>query len=87
MKNISLTKKNTAEKYFDLGIKSLVKVLPYYDIGGFSAYDLGYLIYDKEPHIGIGYHSVHIYLLHILHELTGERELQVFENLWRYYVE
>lgn len=80
-------KEKVAEEYFESGVESLAKVLPYYDIDGFSAYDLGHLTFDVRPHIGIGYHGVHIYLLHVLHELTGVRELQVFENIWRYSVE
>jgi hypothetical protein len=80
---------NIAQKYFDFGIKTLINILPYYDIGGFSAYDLGHITFTKkkEPHIGIGYHAVHIYLLNTLHQITNERMLKQYEIIWRYYVE
>lgn len=78
---------NVAKHYFELGIKTLINVLPYYDIGGFSSYDLGHLTFNKAPHVGVGYHAVHIYLLHALHSVTGEKWLQHFETVWRYYVE
>lgn len=76
-----------AEFYFKSGIKTLINVLPYYDIGGFSAYDLGHMTFDKEPHVGVGYHAVHIYLLHALHSVTGQQELKYYEELWSSYVD
>lgn len=76
-----------AGEYFELGIKTLINILPYYDIGGFSAYDLGHITFEKEPHVGVGYHAVHIYLLHALYSVTEEKWLKHFENMWRYYVE
>lgn len=82
--------KNIAEKakYFFLeGIKTLKKILPLYDIGGFTAYDLSYITHKRQPHIGISYHAVHIYLLHALHSITQDDELKKFEQLWASYVE
>jgi len=76
-----------AKEYFDSGMKTLVKILPYYDIGGFSAYDLGYIVYDTEPHIGVNYHYIHIMLLHALYSITDQPELQNFELLWASYVQ
>lgn len=81
------SKNNIAKKYFNLGMETLVNILPYYDIGGFTSYDLGHMTFEKDPHPGIGYHMVHIYLLHALYSVTEEVQLKHFENIWRYYVE
>jgi hypothetical protein len=73
--------------YFNRGVKTLEKILPYYDIGGFSAYDLSHITYNKKPHIGINYHAIHIYLLHALHTITNNETLHEYEQLWASYVE
>lgn len=79
--------KNLASSYFDSGINTLIHILPYYDIGGFSAYDLGHLTFHKKPHIGVRYHAVHINLLHALHSVTYNNKLKDFETLWSSYIE
>lgn len=76
-----------AKQYFYRGIDTLKHILPYYDIGGFTAYDLGHIIYRREPHIGISYHNVHIYLLHALHSITGNLWFNYFKSIWVSYVE
>ena len=75
-----------AKDSFDEAMHTLTDILPYYDIGGYSAYDLGHLTYHREPHIGVQYHAVHIYLLHALGSLTNDPILKHFENLWASYV-
>jgi len=73
---------------FDEGVASLRGMLPYYDLGGFTAYDLGHLTHPgREPHIAARYHAVHIYLLHALHDITGADEFGRYERLWAGYVE
>jgi hypothetical protein len=68
---------------FTSAIRTLTKILPYYDLGTFSAYDLGQYTYQKPaPHVSAHYHMVHIYLLHTLHELTDEPILKNFEERW-----
>lgn len=76
-----------AKQYFERGINTLKHILPYYDIGGFTAYDLGHIIYKVEPNIGIHYHMVHIYLLHALHSITDDLWLNYFRRIWSSYVE
>ncbi len=81
-------KKNTAEKYFNEGIKSLTQILKYYDIGGFTCYDLGYITKNREkPHIAVNYHGVHIYLLNSLYSITNDRILYDYYKLWKAYVD
>lgn len=76
-----------AKYYFDEGIKTLKKILPYYDIGGMSTYDLGYITYGAKPHVSATYHAVHIQLLHALYAVTSEEVLHQYEQLWTAYVE
>lgn len=75
-----------AGTYFAAGVETLRNVLPYYDLGGFSAYDLGHITWGREPHIGVSYHSVHIYLLHALHHVTGDEVLAAYSETWASYV-
>lgn len=76
-----------SENQFKSGIKTLEKILPYYDIGGFSAYDLGHITYKAKPHAVAKYHAIHIYLLHALYTVTDNETLHEFEQLWASYVE
>jgi hypothetical protein len=76
-----------AKQYFYRGIDTLKHTLPYYDLGGFTAYDLGHIIYNRKPRIGINYHNVHIYLLHALNSITGDLWFNYFKRIWISYVE
>lgn len=71
---------NTAQDSFSLALHTLRNVLPYYEIGGFSAYDMGHLTYGRSPHIGISYHAVHVYLLHALASITRDETLMLYEK-------
>jgi hypothetical protein len=74
-----------AENNFKQGIQTLKNILKYYDIGGYSTYDLSHIIYNREPKIAGYYHAIHIYLLHALHSITGEKVLKDVEALWTSY--
>jgi hypothetical protein len=82
-----LSKKNISAYYFDAGMDTLVNILPYYDIGGFSTYDLAHVVYNKAPNLSPGYHSLHIYELHALNSIYENRWLKHFENTWIKYIE
>lgn len=75
-----------AGQYFRMGMATLTKILPYYDIGGFSAYDLGHLTYGKKPHVAARYHFVHLNLLDALYSASGSRNLNVWSSMWKYHV-
>jgi len=75
-----------AEKYFSEGIKTLKRILHYYDIGGYTTYDLAHIVYKIDPKISGNYHAIHIYLLHALYTVTGDKVLRDFANLWASYV-
>jgi hypothetical protein len=75
-----------AQASFVEAMHTLTHILPYYDIGGYTAYDLGHITYGREPHIGVEYHAIHVYLLHALGSLTHDPTLKHFEDLWASYV-
>ena len=60
-----------AGQHFAVGIDTLTHVLKYYDVGGFSAYDLGHIIYQRSPMLIPGYHRDHIYLLQSLFSIRS----------------
>ena len=78
--------KDEALDYFQKGVATLKIVLPYYDIGGFTAYDLSYLTYGLRPKSARNYHSVHIQLLNALSAITGEEEFKQYERKWISYI-
>lgn len=75
-----------ARAYFDSGIDTLRHILPYYDIGGFTAYDMSHVIYRRKPHVGVAYQADHIFLLHALVSITGDEQLRKYEERWASYV-
>ena len=75
-----------AHQYFDTSLNTLRSILPYYDLGGFTAYDLSHLIRKSPPHVGVSYHGVHVFLLHALVSITADEQLKYFETRWASYV-
>jgi heparosan-N-sulfate-glucuronate 5-epimerase len=65
---------------------TLTNILPYYDVGGFSTYDLSHITYKISPTINPGYHSIHIYELHALNSIYENKWLKHFENTWVGYI-
>lgn len=61
-------------------------MLPYFDIDGFSVYDLGYIVYNTRPNTQIFYHAFHIQLLQILYSITKLDILNHYEQLWESYI-
>ena len=68
-------------------LETLVALLPYYDMGRITAYDLTYLTYPhREPHIVPKYHGVHGYLLYALVGITGDPRLKAWLDRWDAYL-
>lgn len=81
-------KQDIAAQYFAKGMETLVKILPYYDMGELTAYDLGYITFAPVvPNMPNRYHGVHIYLLHALHSVTQDARLKSFEAKWAGYLD
>jgi hypothetical protein len=72
-----------AHTAFECGMATLDYVLPFYDVGGFSAYDLGHIVPGGTPNLQMDYHAIHISLLHALNSVSPDAQLQLFEARWR----
>lgn len=76
-----------ADALFYRCVHTLKRILPYYDVGGFTSYDLRQITNAiDDPLLNAGYHRVHIYLLHALYTITNEPILLYYKNLWASYV-
>lgn len=79
-----VTGSEEAEDLFKRGIRTLDKILPYYDFGGFSAYDLTHITFNRKiPHGPLRYHATHISLLNCLYSVTGDKTLKDFADHWQ----
>lgn len=77
-----------AKQMFDGGIETLRTILPYFDVGGFTAYDLGFITYDtNKPNLSPKYHMIHIAFCHVFYEITNAEEFRQYYDLWGSYVE
>jgi hypothetical protein len=73
---------------------TLKTLLPYYDMGSFSAYDLSYITIPvgrdgkrSRPHIAPAYHAVHLRLLWALYKVTSDPALKETAERWTSYIE
>lgn len=89
----ALTKSSKSKALFEKHVKTLLKILPYFDIGGFTAYDLGFIVHPKMkdgsarlPHVSATYHLMHIDLLWALHSATSEEAIAETAKRWTSYV-
>jgi hypothetical protein len=77
-----------AKKYFNSGLRSLKYLLPYYDIGGFVTYDLGYLTkLGIEPTINLSYYGFPLTLLDAFYAITKDETFYYYRKLWTSYIE
>lgn len=90
-----IAKSERAGELFKKGITTLEHILPYYDIGTFSAYDLSYITHGllqpylepRLPHVAASYHAFHIAQLRALASVTGSPILSAYAEKWQSYVE
>lgn len=87
-----LTKSERAGEFFERGIETLVKILPYYDFSFISNYDLAYITiktnsYTPKLRLSPSYHMVHIEQLWALHNVTGRDILRKTADRWIKYGE
>ncbi|MEH7503776.1 D-glucuronyl C5-epimerase family protein [Neobacillus drentensis] len=76
-----------AKIMFDKGINSLADALPFYDVNGFSSYDLTGIMNKRAPYVTPRYHAIHIYQLYDLYVITKNPVLLKYHKLWASYVE
>ena len=87
-----VTSNAEAKRHASEAIETLKILLPYYDLGVVSAYDLSFITIPelrngsrRTPHVVNRYHTVHIELLWALHTLTGEPMLSEYAERWLSY--
>jgi hypothetical protein len=71
-----------AGSLFECGLATAIYTLPYYDVDGFSAYDLGHVLTDGPANVQAEYHAIHIELLHALNSIRPMPELQRWLDEW-----
>ncbi|HET8635983.1 MAG TPA: D-glucuronyl C5-epimerase family protein, partial [Acidobacteriaceae bacterium] len=77
-----------ASDYFKQAVKSLQIVLPHYDSGFFSIYDLGYITYPgTPPRYGLDYHAYHVTLLNALNSVVSRPLFRAVIKRWQRYAE
>lgn len=87
----NVTKSEDAKILFEKGFDTLLTILPFYDMGNFSAYDLSFITHrgqpvyldTRTPHVAARYHKVHIQLLNALRHITKNDTIAQFEAKWR----
>lgn len=65
------------------GTRTLERILPYYDAGGLSTYDLGHLAGAQWPNIQAEYHAIHIYTAYALNSVLPSEVLRNQVARWR----
>jgi hypothetical protein len=83
-----------ARELFNAHLKTLKKLLPYYDMGTYSAYDLSYITHaspiylvERPPHFGPRYHKIHIEMMEALYSIDKDPLFKTMAERWRSYVE
>ncbi|PIO56699.1 hypothetical protein TELCIR_21900, partial [Teladorsagia circumcincta] len=72
-----------ASKLFSTGMASLRALLPLYDTGSGSVYDLRHVGLHTAPNLARwDYHAVHVYLLKWLVQITGDNVLNETADRW-----
>uniref|UniRef100_A0A1I7SSB4 Heparosan-N-sulfate-glucuronate 5-epimerase n=1 Tax=Bursaphelenchus xylophilus TaxID=6326 RepID=A0A1I7SSB4_BURXY len=84
--DFSQIENGTAWRLFQDGLNSLNQMLPLYDTGSGSVYDLRHLFLKTAPNLARwDYHKVHIYLLRWLHIITKEKIYYDYSERWLLY--
>ncbi|GMS88597.1 hypothetical protein PENTCL1PPCAC_10772 [Pristionchus entomophagus] len=74
---------STASSLFQEGLSSLRALLPLYDTGSGSMYDLRHVALNTPPNLARwDYHAVHVYLLKWLVAITGDEGLNQVADRW-----
>jgi hypothetical protein len=76
----SITKKKQAQHLWKEGIKTVKALLPKYDLGYWSIYDL-----QRKYPSTTSYHNLHIRQMNILYQLTQDKLFKEYEEKWSQY--
>ena len=73
---------------FNLGVITLEKILPLYDLGDKTAYDLTHYSCGAYPNVARwGYHVTHINQLNAIYSITKSDKIQTFFKRWKSYLD
>lgn len=76
-----------AEKLFNSGLESLKTMLPFYDSGSGTFYDLRHFTMKTSPKISRwDYHATHVNQLYVLATITSSSQLRETADRWRGYM-
>lgn len=78
----ALTNNTSAQEAFREGWDTASHLLHYYDIGGFTAYDLRHVIAHQEPVPNPSYHMFHIVLADALSAVTACQTFGNWRDIW-----
>lgn len=85
-----LTGSEDAHRLYDDAIRTYAKIIPYFDVGTFSAYDLSYITLSREPYLmpqeaqlNPTYHALHIELMDVMFFLTKKPVFKEYADKWR----
>ena len=73
--------KDAAGVDFQDGLRTLERIIPYYDFGGYSMYDLSFITHNQ-PLTSPNYQPVHLELLHALNCIVSSPVLKYYEATW-----
>jgi heparosan-N-sulfate-glucuronate 5-epimerase len=76
-----------ADDLFQKSIRTAKQIVPYYDLGGYTSYDLRHIVYQAEPKSARTYHAIHLYLLYALHSITQDPVFRSYYKLWKSYID
>ncbi|BBO56827.1 D-glucuronyl C5-epimerase family protein [Cobetia sp. AM6] len=77
----------TAKQLFEDSFSTLLDILPLYDLGSHSAYDLTHYTCKSYPNVARwGYHQTHINQIYALEYITGSSQLKQFRKRWEKYM-
>jgi len=84
--DLAQLKNAVASELFQQGARTLRTLLPLYDLGDGSSYDLGHLTHPPHKvHRDAGYHLIHITLLNALGTATDDPALLWYRDHWNAY--
>lgn len=67
---------------FRASVETLSRILPYYNVSGYSAYDLGHVVLHGKPFVSAPYEPIHVFLLHAVNSIADNATIRFYERIW-----
>lgn len=72
---------------FRAGMRTLARILPLYDVDGWSTYDLSHIVEDRKPYMPLAYAGIHVYLLHNINHVAPHPTIQKYADKWQHSID